>query len=197
VGLKFYNQTHEYEYNGVIIPSVSEVLRFLSREVYGDINQYVLDRAADRGTAIHEITQNIDLYGESPVEPHLTGYIEAYAAFIRDERPEWLYSEKPFAHPTMLYAGTPDRAGIFRGQCSIVDYKTNSAIKKPLVKAQLNGYRELLMPHGFTADAIYCLQLLSTGKYRLYPVAIDNTEFYSCYNMHYSLRNKQPRGRIV
>lgn len=194
--LKFYDESHQYEYNGKIIPSVSELLRFLSREVYDDINTYVLDRAAERGTSVHEATQQIDQTGACEVDSHLTGYVEAYAVFVQKERPKWLYSEQPFAHSTMLYAGTPDRVGTLRGQQVIVDIKTNAAIKKPLVKCQLNAYRELLIPHGFTADALYCLQLMATGKYRLYPVAIDNTEFYSCYNMHYALKRKSGRGRI-
>lgn len=196
MALKFYEENHVYELDGVVIPSVSEILRFLSREVYGDINTYILDRAAERGTAVHDATQQIDQAGACEIDGHLTGYVEAYAAFIRVEQPEWLYTEKPFAHPTMLYAGTPDRAGTIRGQRAIVDIKTNAAIKKPLVKAQLNAYRELLIPHGFTAEALYCLQLMANGKYRLYAAAIDNTEFFSCYNMHYALKRKSGRGRI-
>ena len=41
--LKFYDDGHVYELDGKIIPSVSELLRFMSREVYGDIDKYILD----------------------------------------------------------------------------------------------------------------------------------------------------------
>lgn len=44
--------------------------------------------------------------------------------------------------------------------------------------------------------SLYCLQLLPDGRYRLYPTAIDDTEFMACYKMHIAMQKKQKRGKI-
>lgn len=194
--LKFFDETHEYEYQGVVIPSVSEIIHFMSREVYGDINRYVLDRAAERGTSVHAATQEIDAVGMCEIETHLSGYITAYANFISKVHPKWIHIEKAFAHPKMRFAGTPDRCGYIHGRRAILDIKTNAAIKKPLVKAQLNGYRRLMTANRFRTEVLYCLQLLPTGRYRLYPVTLDYTEFMACYQLHQALSKKSKRGAI-
>ena len=62
--LIFYDKEHEYELNGEIVPSVSELSRFASREIYGDVNQYILDNAADRGTKVHKQCELLDKYRE-------------------------------------------------------------------------------------------------------------------------------------
>lgn len=195
-GLKFYDEGHIYEYRGERIPSVSEILRFMSREVYGDIDKYVLDNAAQRGTAVHSATEALDRYGTVECSEDIYGYIQAYARFLNEHTVEWKYIEAPIAHRRMKYAGTIDRAGMVDGCFSIVDLKTNAAIKKPLVKAQLNGYRKLLTERRERIENLYCLQLLPDGRYRLYPTAIDDTEFMACYKMHIAMQKKQKRGKI-
>ena len=194
--LKFFDESHTYEYNGLVVPSVSEILRFMSREVYGDINKYILDRAAERGTAVHAATQVLDEHGLVDCPEEICGYLEAYVAFRREHSAEWKYIEKPLAHPDLLYAGTIDRAGVVDGLSTIVDIKTNSAVKKPLVKAQLNGYKLLMDTIGFKANRLCCLQLMANGKYRLYRVSIDDTEFLSCYRLHFAMQKKHKRGTI-
>lgn len=195
-GLKFYDEGHIYEYRGERIPSVSEILRFMSREVYGDIDKYVLDNAAQRGTAVHSATEALDRYGTVECSEDIYGYIQAYARFLNEHTVEWKYIEAPIAHRRMKYAGTIDRAGMVDGCFAIVDLKTNAAIKKPLVKAQLNGYRKLLTERRERIENLYCLQLLPDGRYRLYPTAIDDTEFMACYKMHVAMQKKQKRGKI-
>lgn len=194
--LKFYDEGHIYEYNGKVIPSVSELLRFMSREVYGDINKFLLDQAAERGTAVHSSTQALDETGTVECSDDIAGYVEAYVQFRRDHDVVWQYIEKPIAHPSLLYAGTIDRAGLVDSESAIVDIKTNATVKKTMVKAQLNGYRKLMDTIGYKADRLYCLQLMRTGKYRLYPAVIDETEFIACYRLHQAMAKRHARGKI-
>ncbi len=195
--LKFYDEGHIYEYRGEVIPSVSEILRFLSREVYGEIDKYILDHAADRGTRVHRATEMLDKTGETDCDADIAGYVEAYARFLREHTVSWQAIEKPLAHPTMRYAGTIDRYGDLDGRRAVVDLKTNATVKKTLVKAQLNAYRKLCRARRWPVDALYCLQLLRDGRYRLYPVALDDAEFMACYRLHVASAKKQPRGRIL
>lgn len=194
--LKFYDEGHRYVYNGEEIPSVSELLRFLSKEIYGEIDRYILDQAAERGTEVHLATQKLDESGTVEITEQIAPYIEAYALFLREHKVEWLYIEKAIAHPELLYAGTIDRVGEVDGKTTILDIKTNSAIKKPLVKAQLNGYQKLAGTIGMNVERLCCLQLMKNGKYRLYDVVTDDTEFLACYRLHSALKKTHSRGKI-
>jgi hypothetical protein len=83
------------------------------------------------------------------------------------------------------------------GEEAIVDLKCQSAIKKTLVKSQLNAYRHLRIKNGKPeAVKLYCLQLMNDGKYRLYPVACDYTEFHACLTLHQASKKKHERGAI-
>lgn len=195
--LKFYDENHIYELDGKVIPSVSEILRFMSREVYGDINKYILDHAAERGTAIHLATQEIDETGQCEIDTIYAGYIEAYAKFLKEHEVRWHYTEKPLADGNKGYAGTLDRAGYVDGVFSIVDFKTVAAVKKSLVKAQLNGYHGLIKANNLEeVQKLYCLQLCKNGEYRLYDVKIDPSEFEACLYIHNSMKKKHGRLKI-
>lgn len=195
--LIFYDARHEYTVDGEKYPSVSEILRFISREIYDDTNQYALDHAADRGTSVHKATENIDRYGSADIEDEYAGYVQAYVSFLREHDVIWSDIEKPMYHPVKHYAGTIDRFGVVDGFNTLVDIKTNATIKKPLVKAQLNGYEDMRQANEMTpAERLCCLQLKSDGTYRMYPCAVDMTEFDACYALHTALARKQKRGEI-
>lgn len=195
--LIFYDARHEYTVDGEKYPSVSEILRFISREIYDDTNQYALDHAAGRGTSVHKATENIDRYGSADIEDEYAGYVQAYVSFLREHDVIWSDIEKPMYHPVKHYAGTIDRFGVVDGFNTLVDIKTNATIKKPLVKAQLNGYEDMRQANEMTpAERLCCLQLKSDGTYRMYPCTVDMTEFDACYALHTALSRKQKRGEI-
>lgn len=177
--------------------SVSEILRFISREEYSDIAQYRLDNAADRGTTVHKACAALLKYGQVECTEDVQPYVMAFLRFLKEHKCEFTDIEKPLADTGVCIAGTPDLCGLVDGEESIVDIKAQSAVKKTLVKAQLNGYKELREKnHKPQAKALYCLQLMNNGKYRLYPVAIDPTEWNACKALHFALKKKHTRGAI-
>jgi hypothetical protein len=195
--LIFYDNQHLYEVDGQKMDSVSEVLRFLSREEYGDIDQYRLDNAAERGTAVHTACEALYKYGRVECDPDIEPYVMAFLQFLKDHKCEFSDIEKPLADTELGIAGTPDLCGIVDGEESIVDMKAQGAIKKTLVKAQLNAYKHLRECNGKpSVTHLYCLQLMNDGKYRLYPVAIDSTEWNACLALHTALKKKHGRGII-
>lgn len=195
--LIFYDDHHRYEVDGVPLASVSEVLRFLSREEYDDINQYKLDNAADRGTAAHKACEVLYKYKQVECTSEVEPYVMAFLTFLKDHKCEFTDIEYPLADADIGVAGTPDYCGTVDGVEAIVDVKAQSAIKKTLVKAQLSGYRHLRIKNGKPEPkALYCLQLMNTGKYRLYPVAIDDTEWQACLTLHNASKKKHSRGNI-
>ena len=195
--LIFYDTGHTYEVDGAKMDSVSEILRFLSREEYDDINQYHLDNAAERGTAVHKACEALYKYGSVECTPEVEPYVMAFLQFLKDHKCNFTDIERPLADTERCIAGTPDLCGTVDDEEAIVDIKAQSSVHKSLVKAQLNGYRGLRIVNGKPpAEKLYCLQLKPDGKYRLYPVAIDASEFEACYTLHTALKRKHPRGAI-
>ena len=192
--LLFYDKNHVYELNGIKLPSVSEILRFISREVYSDINQYKLDNAAERGKNVHKACEQLICFGECEVSDDLFGYIQAFVKFLKENECEFSLVEKSLA--TNEFAGTLDLYGKVSNELTIIDIKTVSSVNKPLVRAQLNGYKILAEHNGHKVEALKCLQLMSDGKYRLYPVTIDDTEFMASLTLHKALNKKFERGII-
>lgn len=193
----FFDNNHTYELDGQKLTSVSEIIRFISREVYGEINQYALDNAAERGTRVHRTTQTLDTAKEVECDDDIVGYIRAYIRFCKEHTVQWDCIEKSLASTDLGIAGTIDRRGAVDGQYCTVDIKTNSVVKKTLVKAQLNGYEILCKENKLRqSEKLYCLQLMQDGKYRLYECTIDDTEFKSCLAIHNALNKTHKRGVI-
>ena len=174
---------------------MSEIIRFISRETYADINQYTLDNAAQRGTAVHKACEQIIKFGEAEVTEDIAPYVKAFISFCKEHSPEFVYAEK--AQACQDFAGTIDICCRMDGKRTLIDLKTVSAVNKPLVKAQLNGYKRLDESNsGEQVEQLFCLQLMADGRYRLYPVAMDSAEFDACFALHKSLAKKHKRGAI-
>ena len=139
--LIFYDTGHTYEVDGVKMDSVSEILRFLSREEYDDINQYHLDNAAERGTAVHKACEALYKYGSVECTPDVEPYVMAFLQFLKDHKCNFTDIERPLADVERCIAGTPDLCGTVDGEEAIVDMKAQASVHKSLVKAQLNAYR--------------------------------------------------------
>lgn len=194
--LKFYDENHIYELDGEEIPSVSELSRFASREIYGEISQYTLDNAAERGTKVHKACENLDRYGDCEVDENIAPYIKAYIQFVSDYQPEWELVEKPMASANRRFAGTLDRAGkLNTGKTAIIDLKSSSVVQKVLAMIQLNGYDELYEENtGKIADELYILHLKKDGTYKLINFEKDRTLFNACLSLHNALKKKK-RGK--
>lgn len=72
--LVFFEENHRYTVDGEEVPSVSELTRFIAREIYGEIQQTVLDTAAARGTKVHKAAEALDKFGSVEIDDDLSGY---------------------------------------------------------------------------------------------------------------------------
>lgn len=207
--LNFFDSTHTYTLNGEIVPSVSEISRFASREIYNNnIDKFILENAKERGKAVHKATEQLDLTGKCDISVEYTPYVNAYVRFRKDYNiKNYIYIEKPLAHSELKYAGTLDRvyeidkpfADMVKKQCkvdisekigqiAIIDLKTSSAVKKPLAQIQLPAYAELIGKNTkLKVGCLLILQLKKDGRYKLYCFNNDLFLFNSCLNLHNAL----------
>lgn len=192
--LSFNEDNHEYQVNGEVIPSVSEIIRFISREVYGDVVQSVLDTAADRGTRVHKATQMLDVVHDVECDDDIVPYVQAYVQFLREHKPTWDAIEKSFYNPEKLYAGTVDRVGTFDGKKTLVDIKTSSSLQKILYGAQLNLYRMGLAANGIEVERLVILHLTKDKGYKIVEIPVDDEVANACLILHNALK-KKPRKK--
>jgi hypothetical protein len=206
--LTFYDDRHVYELDGVRIPSVSEILRFGAREVYGTVDQYTLDNAAERGKRAHQACEDLDLHGECEIDTDITPYAEAYKQFLYDHKVVWDEIELALYHPTMWYAGRIDRAGTINGRYYLVDIKTSCTVNKKLVIPQLTAYAHLWMHrvsncipgaydhygHMNGSPEFAAIHLKKNGSYKLVPVQKDCGLWKSYLTIHHSFARKEEKN---
>lgn len=193
--LSFDESEHIYEVDGEVMPSVSEIIRFIAREVYGDVVQSVLDNAADRGTRVHKATQMLDVVGDVECDEDIVPYVTAYVQFVKEHKPKWDLIEKSMFNPAEKYAGTVDRIGMLDGKKTIVDIKTSSAIQKVLYGAQLNLYRMMAHENGIEVERLVILHLTKDKGYKLIEIPIDDEVANACLTLHRALAKRKRKKK--
>lgn len=170
MSLSFDAELHRYAWNGVTVPSVTQLLQPLVS--YTGIDPAVLEAAQDRGSDVHEACHlfELEMLDEEYLRaesPYILGYVEGWKAFIRDCAPVWTRMETPLYHPVHRFAGTPDREGGFlyggvRVTEATLDIKTGTT-SHPAWGLQTAGYRLLSGASGRR----FTVQLGAGGTYKI------------------------------
>ena len=186
MSVQFDPERHIYTVDGVPLPSVTEVCRFLAYD-FKSAQPWLAEAAARRGTAVHEACALID-YGEEPDEtPEIAGYLKAYRRFLADYRPEWELIEHPMGDVELGFAGTLDRFGYLNSAPVLADLKTGQ-LHDALLSAQLVGYSELLYKErGYIPSMLFALKLSDDGTYELRDVAASRL-FEHCLALHHATK---------
>lgn len=195
--LVFFDQSHTYEVDGEPVPSVSEITRFMSREIYGDITQLQLERAGSRGKTVHKALEILDKYGEVEAPEDIVPYIKAYLAFRKDHACQWQKIEYAVCHPEKLYAGTLDRYGTVDGVSTLLDFKTTYTIDpahRKLYTAAQNLYRRAIVDQ-MPVEQILILKLNDDATYKLYRLEVEDTLADACLTLHMALRKRRRKKK--
>ena len=56
--LEYIDETHTYIYNGIVLPSITQMLKVKFGNKYDGIPKEFLERAAQRGTALHKAIED-------------------------------------------------------------------------------------------------------------------------------------------
>ena len=189
--ITFDQENHRYYIDGVEVPSVTTVCRFLSYDQKSD-KPWLARVAADRGTRVHEACAAID-YGLYPEETEdISGYLKAYRRFLKDYRPDWEGIEYTVGSAEIGMAGTIDRFGtLYDGRRCILDIKTGTQLHDAPLRAQRTGYKRLLaLDRGFYPEYLYALQLSKDGTYTMVDVRQDDELLNACMFIHNAVRRK-------
>lgn len=190
-GLQFFDKGHIYMLDGERLPCVSDLCRFLHREIYQDAPVWQMEAAAERGTAVHAATEMLDREGTAAVDDEYRPYIEAYVAFRREHDVQWELIEHAAYHPAHRYAGTIDRYGMVDGFITLLDIKTTYRVYKPLCCASLNLYRMMLEARGKGVERLLILHLRKDGSYKLIHFDFDDTVPLALITLHTALKKRR------
>lgn len=179
--------SHTYYIGEERLPSVTQVMKPL--ESYYRASDKTLERAAARGTLVHEWTERWDR--EDDLDPEdfpeeIRGYIVAWLHFRADFGFAPTHIEHRLYHPRLMYAGTIDRVGLIRDQVSILDIKTSAKLG-PAVGVQLAAYQRAY--EATTNEEVpgrFAVQLADDGTYRVveYTNPLDWEAFRGCLALH-------------
>ena len=187
----FEESAHAYKVDGISLPSVTEICRFLSYDQAAGAKPWLRDEAANRGSRVHAWCAVYDYEGETPeTEPDVQPYLEAYVGFLRDYNPAWDLIEHPMGSERLGFAGTLDRYGMIDGKPCLLDIKTGSRMHKAPLSAQLAGYALLLQEEGRPLEKGYGLHLDKRGCYDLVEIIPDEALFSCCMQIDKKLRRK-------
>lgn len=194
--LEFEPINHVYTLDGIQIPSVSEILRFASKELYANTSVQAMEIAADRGTRVHAATEALDRYGTADIDPDIEPYVRAYAKFLRDNDIRWESIEEHVVGRDEKgngeYAGTLDRFGIVNKTWTLMDIKTTKTITarhKKLYAAQLTAYADAITPQ--FRPQFMILQLKNNEGYEMHIVDPEEEIWQGCLALHKAFTPKK------
>lgn len=157
--LEFFPETHTYLYEGLMLPSVSQILGVKYRNDYASVPPAVLNNAAKRGTAVHKAIENFNVSGYDDGSEAVRNF-----KFLQKQYGfEVLDSELPlvlFKDDMPIACGRLDMTMSIDGQTGIADIKTVSALNKEKIAYQLNLYRiGLMQSYGVDAKFLKIIHL--------------------------------------
>ena len=194
MSLEFYDKSHVYELDGDRIPCVSDLCRFIHKEIYKDAPLWQMEAAADRGTKVHAATEALDKTGRAEIEDSYLPYLQAYAQFRQEHEVQWELIEYADYHPELMYAGTIDRYGMVDGYRTLADLKTTYRVYKPLCGASLNLYRLILEARQKAVERLVIIHLKKDGTYKLVNIPIDGAVAMALITLHNALKTRRKKN---
>ena len=157
--LEYFDDTHTYLYDGLMLPSVSQILGMKYKNEYASVPPAVLNNAAQRGTAVHKAIENYNNLGYDDGSEAVRNF-----KFLQKQYGfEVLDSELPiviFKDDMPIACGRLDMTMLMDGETGIADIKTVSALNKEKIAYQLNLYRiGLMQSYGVDAKFLKIIHL--------------------------------------
>ena len=187
--VEFDEERHEYKVGGRTLPSVTTLMQPLSSAYYGDVDEKTLNRAAERGTAIHNAIENYVKYGIEDISREYEGYFRAFKLWLEENSPVILGTECRIYHKVYRYAGTCDMPCIIKGLKILVDFKSSSTIIPVLTGVQLEGYDRAYESHGFSFDKKAIVHLKPDGKYKMELYDKNDNESWETFRACITINN--------
>ena len=145
--LEYFDDEHVYLVDGVIVPSITQILKYKFGGKYNGVSKSVLQKASEKGTMVHEAIEKYCKYGYESDLPELRNFKFLQRAYkfdvIENEVPVILsFDGKPVSAGRLdLVIEKIGEDGVLHGERGIADIKRTSTLDKEYLAYQLNLYR--------------------------------------------------------
>ena len=139
--LEYIDETHTYIFDGVILPSITQILKTKFGNKYNGVSKKILEKASLRGTEVHEA---IEKYEKLEIDNPGIKELRNYKFLKRKFEFECIDNEVPivlFMDGKPISAGRIDLILEEKGNYGIGDIKRTSVFDKEYVTYQTNLYR--------------------------------------------------------
>lgn len=138
--LEFIDETHTYLVDGVIVPSITQMLNVKFGGKYWGVSERVLADAAAKGTEVHEAIEKLCTTGEYEDLKEVRNFMFLQKQYkfkaLKNEIPVIL-----FMHDEPIAAGRLDLVLSMDGATGLGDIKRTATLDKDYLAYQLNLYR--------------------------------------------------------
>lgn len=173
LALEYDDDEHIYLVDGVIVPSVTQVLKVQFGGKYANVNRSVLQRAANRGTEIHKAIEN---YCRGDEDLIAIKEVRNFRFLKNQYNFKVLENEKPIIivkDGTPIAAGRLDLVLDIKDGTALADIKTTSTLDKEYLAYQLNLYRiGYMQSYGVDITGLYGVHLRD-DKRKLVSIPIN------------------------
>lgn len=182
--LEYDEKSHTYIADGVIVPSVTQVLNIKFWGKYASVNPSILNRAANRGTAIHKAIEDYCKGNEELIsvkEVRNFRFLQKHYSFkvLENETPIVITKE---GNP--IVAGRLDLVLDINGVTALADIKTVSTLDKEYLAYQLNLYRiGYMQSYGAEIKELYGVHLRE-DKRKLVKIPIDEARAWDILELY-------------
>ena len=138
--LEYIDETHTYIYNGIVLPSVTQLLKVKFGNKYDGIPKEILERAASRGTALHKAIEDYEKQGIESDVPELRNWKFLKRKYVF----ECIDNEVPivlFQDGEAVACGRLDLVIKEGAKIGLGDIKRTATLDKEYLAYQLNLYR--------------------------------------------------------
>lgn len=164
--IEYFEPTHTYLIDGVVVPSVTQIVNWYFGNTYANVDPEVLKRSADYGTAVHKLIENYESVGIGADFPEVELWRKAKERYgLHVYRTEQMVEYKGmycgrFDILCDAYQGDPNRP-------CLIDIKTTSKMMRDHLALQLGLYRMAL---DFGDIDCACMWMPKDGRCELYPI---------------------------
>ena len=139
--LEYIDETHTYIFNGVILPSITQILKTKFGNKYNGVSKDVLKRASQRGTEVHKAIEDFEKLN---IDNKDCKELRNYKFLKKQFKFKCIDNEVPivlFVDGKPISAGRIDLILEQDGYVGIGDIKRTSVFDKEYVAYQTNLYR--------------------------------------------------------
>ena len=161
--IEFIKDQHLYLVDGILVPSVTQILQLIFPDKYKNVDKTILNKKASFGTEGHSIIEKLDVSNINIAKNQVLGIknknlevcIREYLRLVEKHKIEPLEHEKMVSYK-YLFCGTLDLIANIEGTRSLCDIKFTAELDKDYLSWQLGMYALALNE---TFEKCYCIWL--------------------------------------